>query len=237
MEYNYIFDSIMEALEPGQISPKTPLSEQQQSSPSSPSSSSSTSPTDKKDLFHILHLRFSARSGGFIHANPSSSQTLLVSEIKPIIRYTVLDSGSFVYYCCCFMFFRRLLIEQTTERPSLNRRNNYRRHNQSLSEIFVPTCLFVLSRVAAPASLCSLLEPIMKVFVENVRKEESGGDLMEKKERVEELLHFLLRDCMCPIPGVLGISIEIRGIREEMIVHAGHKQLQNGILLSFPCYF
>ena len=77
----------------------------------------------------------------------------------------------------------------------------------------------------------------MKVFVENVRKEEGGGDLMEKKERVEELLHFLLRDCMCPIPGVLGISIEIRGIREEMIVHAGHKQLQNGILLSFPCYF
>ena len=219
MEYNYIFDTIIETLEPGQISPKAPLSEQQQSS----SSSSSLSPTSPSDLPTLPH--------------PSSSQTLLVSEIKPIIRYTVLNSGSLVYYCCCYMFFRRLLIEQTTERPSLNRRYNYRRHNQSLSEIFVPTCLFVLSRVAAPASLCSLLEPIMKVFIENERKGEGGGDLMEKKERVEELLHFLLRDCMCPIPGVLGISLEIRGVREEMIVHAGHKQLQNSTLLISSCYF
>ena len=68
----------------------------------------------------------------------------------------------------------------------------------------------------------------MKVFMEKEQKGGDGGDLMEKKERVEELLQFLLRDCMCPIPGVLGISLEIRGVREELTVHAGHKQLQNG---------
>ena len=85
--------------------------------------------------------------------------------------------------------------------------------------------------MAAPASLCSLLEPIMEVFVEKEKQGKHG------EEMVEELLHFLLRDCMCPIPGVLGISLEIRGVREEMIVHAGHKQLQNSTLLISSCYF
>lgn len=210
MEYDYIFDTIVGILEPSQLSPvpSPELGMSSSSSTPSPTPNCMTSPKEMDDL-----------------PTRSPSQALLVNEMKPVIRYTTLNNGSMVYYCCCYMFFRKLWLEQTTERLSLRKRSNYRQQNRSLSEIFVPTCLFVLSRVAAPTSLCSLLEPIMKIFVEEGKGEERG--VMGEKRRMDEMLEFLLRDCICPIPGVMGISLDIRGNREEVTVNTGHLQLQN----------
>ena len=62
-------------------------------------------------------------------------------------------------------------------------------------------------------------------MLEEGKREERG--VVGEKRRMDEMLEFLLRDCICPIPGVMGISLDIRGNREEVIVNAGHVQLQN----------
>ena len=150
----------------------------------------------------------------------SISNQYYVSEFKPITQYTLLCNGSSVFYCCWISFFTRMRVE--CHHPficpcSLSPTTD---HDASQIDILVPMCLFLLSKTASPIQLCSLLPSIIQILAQN------------ENITTTQLLHFLLCDCIRPIPGVLGVQFPLGDNSTTISVPYGNEQLPNCKQLS-----
>lgn len=114
-------------------------------------------------------------SSAFAHDMPSST------------RYTILCNGSSVFYCCCYYFYKRF--EQSSPQPEILNNQN--------EALFVPVCFFLLSQVASPDQLCSLLPSIVQCLS------------CESESVITDIEGFLLRDCIRPIPNLLSLQFTL----------------------------
>ena len=109
----------------------------------------------------------------------------------------------------------RLYIIAVGCRSSFKRLSNNILISFVLVLILVPACLFMLSKTASPIHLCSLLSSMMRVLAQNENKV------------TEQLLQFLVCDCLRPIPGVLGVQFQIGDESTTLSVPYNNNQLQN----------
>ena len=112
-------------------------------------------------------------------------------------------------------FFTRMSVEQHPHFISSHVHSPMINQNSKEIAVFVPTCLFLLSKTASPIDLCSLLPLVIRVLAKN------------ETEVTDQLLRFLIRDCIRPIPGVLGVNFLIGGESTKLFVAYGDMQLQN----------
>jgi len=138
-----------------------------------------------------------------------------VSELEPTTHYSLLCNGSSVYYCCWMSFFIQKTVEQHPNFICSCSHLPTTSHDAKEIDILVPACLFMLSKTASPIHLCSLLSSMMRVLAQNENKV------------TEQLLQFLVCDCLRPIPGVLGVQFQIGDESTTLSVPYNNNQLQN----------
>ena len=138
-----------------------------------------------------------------------------VSELEPTTHYSLLCNGSSVYYCCWMSFFIQMTVEQHPHFICSCSHSPTTSHDAKEIDILVPTCLFMLSKTASPIHLCSLLPSMMQIIAQN------------ENIVTEQLLQFLVCDCIRPIPGVLGVQFQIGDESTTLSVPYRNDQLQN----------
>lgn len=110
-------------------------------------------------------------------------------------RYTILCNGNTVFYCCCYYFYKR--IEQSSQSERVNSKNE---------TFYVPVSFFLLSQIAAPDQLCSLLPSIVQCLS------------CETESMMTDIEAFILRDAIRPIPNLLSIQFTLN--QKEFILNS-----------------
>ena len=138
----------------------------------------------------------------------NDNHSVFTSQLPTTTHYTTLCTATTKYCSCCYYTYHQCPLTSLlrTILPHTPIPDSFRQEELAAQQtpkqwrenVLVPVCLFVLSRLPAPAQLCRLLPRVAAVVGE------------KKKEEVKQLLSFLLCDALLP-PSGFTIAFTVNG--------------------------